>query len=440
MSDQNRPVYNSIEALQQSLVSAHLHNIDGQVYRASQAQSRFLAYRRTGLSHMAQIIAGEVPGIVAFTPGKQPVMDSRLLDEFARGSLSACLGPDYAIYEGRRVPRIPNGDLMLMSRVIDLQGTPRDFKQAATVVTEFDVPSDVWFLKDNAYPVVPYSVWMEMALQPCGILSAWMGSMLSEPGIEYYFRNLDGWTELVSDPDVSGRTITARAELMSSVSTGDTIIQKYAFELSCSGVTIYRGESSFGYFSPQAMSRQLGLDAGRNSRPDASSTRGDLLDIRRYMQPGTVRSYFRLPGGKLALLNQVAVTKEGGRYGNGYVYARKEINPSDWFYNCHFFMDPVMPGSLGVEAIHQALQVYAIETGLGSRFTSPRFGLNTGQRMQWKYRGQITPAHHVMELEAHIAGIEQVDNQVIVRAEASLWVDNIRIYEVKQAAISLLEG
>jgi 3-hydroxymyristoyl/3-hydroxydecanoyl-(acyl carrier protein) dehydratase len=438
MNDQSRTVNHQIEALHRSLVNAHLHNIDEQVYRTSQAQAQFLETRRAGLNQMAHIIAGQVLGNSSLS--KQPLMDSRQLDEFGRGSLTACLGPAYAVYEGRRVPRIPNGELKLMSRVMDLQGAPRNFEQPASVVTEFDVPADAWFLRDNAFPDIPYSVWMEMALQPCGILSAWMGSMLSEPDIDYYFRNLDGWTELVSDLDVRGKTITARAELLSSVSTGDTIIQKYAFELSSTGIPLYRGESSFGYFSPQAMSRQLGLDAGRQSRPGNASLAGNLLDVRRYMQPAADQPNYRLPGGKLALLNHTAVLSEGGRYGKGCVYARKEINPSDWFYDCHFFMDPVMPGSLGVEAIHQALQAYAIEAGLGSRYSSPHFGLPAGQRMHWKYRGQITPSHHVMELEAHITGIEQANNQVIVRADASLWVDNIRIYEVKQAAISLLEG
>jgi hypothetical protein len=48
--------------------------------------------------------------------------------------------------------------------------------------------------------------------------------------------------------------------------------------------------------------------------------------------------------------------------------------------------------------------------------------------------------HKKMELEVHISGIERQENQVVIRADASLWVDNIRIYEVKQASVSLLEG
>jgi hypothetical protein len=45
-----------------------------------------------------------------------------------------------------------------------------------------------------------------------------------------------------------------------------------------------------------------------------------------------------------------------------------------------------------------------------------------------------------MELEAHISRIERQGNEILLQADASLWVDNIRIYDVKQAAVSLLEG
>ena len=51
------------------------------------------------------------------------------------------------------------------------------------------------------------------------------------------------------------------------------------------------------------------------------------------------------------------MARKGGRYGKGYVYASRPVNPQDWFYPFHFYQDPVMPGSLGVEAILEAMQV-----------------------------------------------------------------------------------
>jgi 3-hydroxymyristoyl/3-hydroxydecanoyl-(acyl carrier protein) dehydratase len=429
------------ELLRQALIQRQMENLDGQVRRTCRAQDQFLQIRRRGLAQMAEIIARQIPGDQPASPsGRRPVMDSQQLDAFGRGALVDCLGPAYAKYAGRRVPRIPNGDIKLMSRVMELQGEPGNFNRPASVETEFDVPGDAWFLSGSAYPSIPYSVLMEMALQPCGILSAWMGTMLQSPEIDFYFRNLDGWSELLDDVDLRHKVVTARAELLSSLSTGDTIIQKFRFDLSCAGVPLYRGESSFGYFSPQAMARQLGLDNGQQSRPEMELAAAGVVDIRQYMQPNPHKPGFRLPGGQLQFLNQAAVIERGGRYGQGYVFAAKEIDPQDWFYDCHFYQDPVMPGSLGIEAILQALQAYAVETGLGQEMAAPRFSNPVGTRMNWKYRGQITPAHKRMELEVHVAKIERQGSQIILQADASLWVDNIRIYEVKQAAISLLEG
>jgi 3-hydroxymyristoyl/3-hydroxydecanoyl-(acyl carrier protein) dehydratase len=372
------------ERLRQSLLDGFFQHMDHQVDLSSQAQSHFLQNRRSGLNQMANLIALQIPGDVSVD--QQPVMDSQQLDAFGRGRLTDCLGPAYAIYGTRRTPRIPNGDLKFLSRVTEINGEPLNFKRPASVTTEYDVPLDAWFIAENAYPATPYSVYMEMALQPCGILSAWMGTMLQEPDIDFYFRNLDGWAELTGNFDLRGKTVTVRANLLSSLSTGDTIIQKFSFDLTCENTLLYQGESSFGYFSPQAMAKQLGLDGGRQTRPASGAV---LLnqDISHYMETMSERPFLRLPGGKLQFLDKAAVILDGGRYGSGYVYASKEINPADWFYDCHFYQDPVMPGSLGVEAMLQAIKIYAMDAQLGQGLQSPRFGQPANNCMIWKYRG-----------------------------------------------------
>jgi len=38
---------------------------------------------------------------------------------------------------------------------------------------------------------------------------------------------------------------------------------------------------------------------------------------------------------------------------------RAVIDPAAWFLEAHFYQDPVMPGSLGVEAMHQAMAAFA---------------------------------------------------------------------------------
>ena len=129
---------------------------------------------------------------VPVTANKAALFDERHITEFALGSLAACFGPEYATYDTRRAPRTPNGDLQLISRVLSVDGIRGQVVAGSSLVTEYDVPAHPWYCEQNAYPTVPYSILMEIGLQPCGFLSAHLGSTLPYPDENFYFRNLDG--------------------------------------------------------------------------------------------------------------------------------------------------------------------------------------------------------------------------------------------------------
>ena len=428
--------------------------------RSSELHGQFLSHRQNALRDVKNLIelqinaagAGRATSAVSAAPATRPALfSSRQLDEFGVGRISQCLGPAFSGYDQRRIPRIPNGELKMMSRIVAIQGCPRDFNSPASVEAEYDVPVDAWYLRDGASPEIPLSLWMEIALQPCGFLSAYLDSYAFVPHNAFFFRNLDGGARFFGRVDVRGQTITTRARLLTSVVSGGTVIQKYAFELTCAGRTIYQGESTFGYFSAETMGNQVGLDGGKTSLPwlkqpsdantAASSAAARTAVVSRWQELGQPP---RLARGRLSFLNEVSVVPGGGRYGSGYVYAARPVDPSDWFYPFHFYQDPVMPGSLGVEAILQAMQVYALEAGLSSGLRSPRFGLPVDHSMNWRYRGQITPQHRLMELDVHFHAPRR-DPQggpmgYILSGDANLWVDGLRIYEVKNAAVAIVDG
>ena len=78
-------------------------------------------------------IADRIPQAVQ-QPDPVPVVhqsvlfDRAQIEAFASGSIVDCFRPEYQCYEGRRMPRIPNGDLQLISRVLDFEGQRHDFK------------------------------------------------------------------------------------------------------------------------------------------------------------------------------------------------------------------------------------------------------------------------------------------------------------------------
>jgi 3-hydroxymyristoyl/3-hydroxydecanoyl-(acyl carrier protein) dehydratase len=376
-----------------------------------------------------------------FAP-KPALFDTWKIDQFARFRIADCFGEEYAIYDHKRAPRIPNTDLMFVSRTVEINATRLITKAGSSMVMEYDVPADMWFYQDNSYPFTPYSILMEMALQPCGFLSAYMGPTFDFADIDFYFRNLDGAGKLIRDVDLRGRTLTNRVELVSSTTLQGIIIQKYLFDMRLDGESFYTGNSTFGYFTMQALSSQAGLDMGKPpARWHEANPGAALMTVSgNRPNPPTQNTFFELPRAQLAFLDEVQISLTGGKQGLGYVWGTTKVDPSNWFFRCHFHQDPVMPGSLGLEAVAQAIQAFAIQANLGADFKQPRFAQAENQTMVWKYRGQVLSDSNQINVEVNITGIERQGDRLVIKADASLWKGQLRIYEFKQMAVAITEG
>ncbi|MGK5094211.1 PfaB family protein [Deltaproteobacteria bacterium TL4] len=386
-------------------------------------------------------------------PEKEPLFSKYHLEQFATGSIAACFGPEFAVYDERQPPRTPNGDLQLTDRVWEVKGQRHEFKKPASVVAEYEVPADVWFFKENSHPsLMPYSLLMEIALQPCGFISAYVGTTLIYPDTDFYFRNLDGQGHLLKEMDLRGKTITIFAQLNSTVASGSTIIQSFEFHLSHQGERFYEGTAVFGYFIKEMLVNQLGLDGGKclppwhiaEQIPEPSIITLDLKNKpdaiqKRYFEGTPDKPYYHLARPQLNFLDEVKIVENGGKKQKGYIFASKTVDVHDWFFPFHFHQDPVMPGSLGVEGIMQAMQVFALHQDLGARFRSPKFHQNLGT-IKWKYRGQIIPANKVMTLDVSITQIEETPEKVSLTANANLYKDGLRIYEITDLVVCLVEA
>ena len=62
----------------------------------------------------------------------------------------------------------------------------------------------------------------------------------------------------------------------------------------------------------------------------------------------------RLPLPPMLMFDRIIkITEDGDDFGKGEIIAAFDIDPTLWFFDCHFEKDPVMPGCLGLDAMWQ---------------------------------------------------------------------------------------
>ena len=128
---------------------------------------------------------------------------------------------------------------------------------------------------------------------------------------------------------------------------------------------------------------------------------------------------------------------EGGTAGLGRLRAEKDVDPGDWFFKAHFFQDPVMPGSLGIEAMCQLLQWYLLDRGLGDDRPGARFEpVALDEPLTWTYRGQVVPTDGLITVELEILEIRDRT----AYAMGWLWIDGRRIYRVPRLGARMVAG
>jgi 3-oxoacyl-(acyl-carrier-protein) synthase/3-hydroxymyristoyl/3-hydroxydecanoyl-(acyl carrier protein) dehydratase len=346
--------------------------------------------------------------------------DEGAIHEFAIGDVSKCFGPAYEPWRERMVQRNPNGALQLLTRVREVQGQRYDFTKPASLIAEYDVPATAWFLHPNATSPMPYSVLMEIALQPCGFLGAWMGSYHQLPEHDLHFRNLDGNARVLACPQVAGKTIETHVTLEKMTLSGSTLIERFRFALWCEGLKFYEGITVFGYFTADALAQQ--------NRAPTQAAPLVLPD------PTLITN---LPTGQLGLLNQVEVQAPSEQLPLGAVIGRQSISPDQWYFPLHFHQDPVMPGSLGVEAALQAMKTYAEAQQLTSRFAQPQFVWAQDEALIWQYRGQILPDTREMHVQVVFEEIREEESRSVLVGSGSLWKDGKPIYTLERLVLAL---
>lgn len=94
----------------------------------------------------------------------------------------------------------------------------------------------------------------------------------------------------------------------------------------------------------------------------------------------------QLPAPPMLMMDRIAeISGAGtGKHGKGFMRAELDIDPAQWFFLCHFFGDPVMPGCLGLDAMWQLVGFFLGWSGAPGRGRALGVG-------EVKFRGQVRP-------------------------------------------------
>ncbi|MEV0278908.1 hypothetical protein AB0I22_21335 [Streptomyces sp. NPDC050610] len=329
-------------------------------------------------------------------------------------------------------PSLPRGEMRMLDRIVSAEGAPGEYRPGSRGTTEYDVPQDPWYVRENG-GAFPQLALMETALQPAGLFGMYLGVADEYPDQDLSCRNLEGRCRLLRPITPGAVTVEQHVTLRSHTALPGGVLQRYGFELHSDGEPFYTGEAVHGYLTPELLDKQQGLDGGDRVPPWLDRCPRPPADVRRL----DLREDRRLGSGRLALLTDVALVPDGGDHGRGYLLGTKPVRPDDWFFEQHFFRDPVMPGSAGVQMLYQTVYAYALYTGLADHLPDPRCSVAVGEELSWSYRGQILREHQRVRGEVHIREARRDDGRVLVRADGSVWRDDLRIYEVNNIAVEI---
>jgi 3-hydroxymyristoyl/3-hydroxydecanoyl-(acyl carrier protein) dehydratase len=348
-----------------------------------------------------------------------PLFDRDRILAFAIGKPSEAFGDRYRVFDEERViARLPGPPYQFLDRIVSIENCrPWEMKAGGRIVAEYDVPPEEWYFEANGSSGMPFGVLLEIALQPCGWLAAYVGSALTSD-IDLSFRNLGGRAVQLEPVGRRVGTLKIAVAITKVAASAGMIIQNYDYRVTAGGRPIYEGDTYFGFFSKASLANQVGVRDAASYNP----TSAEAADARRLAYP----SQPPFPDERLRMIDEAEVSAlRGGPAGLGWARGRKRVDPSEWFFKAHFHQDPVCPGSLGLESLLQ----------LGKLLWAERWGaphelgfqaVTIGREHRWTYRGQVVPKDRETTVMATVGAVDERERTLTLDGLFS--VDGRNIY------------
>ena len=211
----------------------------------------------------------------------RPVLfDRRQCLEFAVGSMAAVFGPEFA--EVDRFPvrvRLPDEPLMLVDRILTIEGTPRSLRDGR-IVTEHVVRPGAWYLDGGRIaPCIAIE-----AGQADLFLCGYLGVDFETRGLAVY-RLLDATVTFHRGLPGVGEVIRYDIRITRFFRQGKTILFRFQFDATVAGEPLLTmRDGCAGFFTPEELAAgkgivTRGLAGAARSRIPASAMTTELIPM-----------------------------------------------------------------------------------------------------------------------------------------------------------------
>ncbi|MBI9091401.1 MAG: hypothetical protein JEZ12_19490 [Desulfobacterium sp.] len=389
--------------------------------------------------------------------GLTPLFDRKMCMEFATGLAGNVLGDPFKIIDTYPVRvRLPDEPLMLVDRIMDIQGEMLSLTKGK-IVTQHDVKPSAWYLDGGKAPV---SITIE-AGQADLFLCSWLGIDHVVKGKRRY-RLLDARVTFHRDLPRPGETIEYHIEIDRFLKQGDVYLFFFHYEGYINDeLLISMRDGCAGFFTLDEVANSGGIILKPEDKervtpkapfvPPIPVTRERYSDARiAALRQGDLETGFgnrfkgmklgkhlRLPGERMHLLDRVTdIDPFGGRFGLGVITAEADIRPDHWFLTCHFTDDMVMPGTLMYECCAHTLRIFTQRMGWVSDRDDVHYDVIPGIESDLKCRGPVTVDTKKAGYEIEIKEMGYGPEPYVI-ADAHMFSDNHRIILYKNMGLKI---